>query len=371
MEPPLKISHPDTLLAVKIWKPHVLLLLALFTMTKKIHFLQVPQTCDDTSWDNIKSKLPPEEQVDGMRFLDRKILLTSVPNRKNKRGETQNLARKAGTGKRDETLLGSFEKGIDIREMPPKLINEDGHLSLYGGYGRAVIFEELGYKVWVYDIYEYDESTRNSLQTTDLEVLEDAAISDNGSAKSKPAEKSDYIGILIRRIKDHGWDRDQMTEWFNSIEHCLTKRQVADYVTAAIREEMAEGRIEWFKEHEIAQIVANYDPSLIILNTTDAEKGNNQRFIRTVRTMMRSYINSGGVTQSYCLWNSQACSHEGIDDSHIAAENIMNEFVDECLEFSAAVNFFKTKACEPQKVIFQKIGSDNLVGEVVDYPALG
>jgi hypothetical protein len=49
----------------------------------------------------------------------------------------------------------------------------------------------------------------------------------------------------------------------------------------------------------------------------------------------------------------------------------MNEFVDECIEFAAAVNFFKTKACEPQKVVFQKIGSDNFVGEVVDYPALG
>jgi hypothetical protein len=34
--------------------------------------------------------------------------------------------------------------------------------------------------------------------------------------------------------------------------------------------------------------------SLIILNTTDAENGDNQRFIRTARSMMRSYVNSGG-----------------------------------------------------------------------------
>lgn len=347
------------------------MLLATFTMPKNTYFLQVPNTCDDPAWSDILSRIPAPEQADGMRFVERKVLTTSTPNKKNKRGETQNLARQAGTGKRDETLLGSFEKGIDVREMPPKLINEEGYLSLYGGYGRASIFDELGYSVWVYDIYEYDESTRNTLQTNDLEVLEDAAISDNGSAKSKPAEKSDYVGILVRRIKAHGWNRDQMVEWFNHIEHCLTKRQVAEYITSAIRQETAEGRIEWFKEHEINQIVANFDPSLIVLNTTDAEKGNNQRFIRTARSMMRSYVNSGGKTQGYCLWNSQASSHEGIDDAHVAAENIMNEFVDECLEFAAAVNFFKTKACEPQKVVFQKIGSDSLVGEVVDYPALG
>ena len=357
------------LLAVKVWTPKHILLLAIITM-KKTYFLQVPQTCEDPAWNDIIFKIPAPEQADGMRFVERKILMTSTPNKKNKRGETQNLARQAGTGKRDETLLGSFEKGIDIREMPPKLINEDGYLSLYGGYGRAAIFDELGYSAWVYDIYEYDQSTRNGLQTNDLEVLEDAAISDNGSAKSKPAEKSDYVGILIRRIKDHGWNRDQMQEWFDSIEHCLTKRQVAEYISSAILKEHAEGRIEWFKEHEINQIVANHDPSLIILNTTDAEKGNNQRFIRTARSMMRSYVNSGGVTQGYCLWNSQASSHEGIDDAHIAAENIMNEFVDECMEFAAAINYFKTKPCKPQKVVFQKIGTDNLVGSVVDYPAL-
>lgn len=336
-------------------------------MAKKNHFLQVPQTCNDPAWNDIIFKIPAPEQVDGMRFVERKVLTTSTPNKKNKRGETQNLARQAGTGQRDETLLGSFEKGIDIREMPPKLINENGHISLYGGYGRADIFEELGYTVWVYDIYEYDESTRNELQTNDLEVLEDAAISDNGSAKAKPAEKADYIGILIRRIKAHGWNRDQMVAWFNSIEHCLTKRQATTYITDAISKEMSMGRIESLKEHQVNQIVVNFDPSLIILNTTDAEKGNNQRFIRTARSMMRSYVNSGGKTQGYCLWNSKAYSHEHIDDAHSAAKNLMNEFVDECLEFAAAVNFFKTTPCEPQKVIFQKIGSDNLVGEVVDY----
>jgi len=362
MELPLKISHPDKLLATKIWKPHFLLLLATFTMTKNTYFLQVPNTCDDPAWGDIISRIPAPEQANGMRFVERKVLKTSTPNKKNKRGETKNLARQKGTGKRDETLLGSFEKGIDVREMPPKLITEKDDLSLYGGYGRSAIFDELGYSVWVYDIYEFDVSTRNG---------EDAALSDNGSAKSKPAEKSDYVGALVRRIKDHGWNRDQMVEWFNHIEHCLTKRQVAEYITSAIRQETAEGRIEWFKEHEINQIVANFDPSLIVLNTTDAENGNNQRFIRTARSMMRSYVHSGGNTQGYCLWNSQASSHEGIDDAHVAAGNIMNEFVDECLEFAAAVNFFKTKACEPQKVVFQKIGSDNLVGEVVDYPALG
>jgi len=339
-------------------------------MSKNKFFFKVPKTVDDTTWKAIVLAIPLPEIVDGMKWIDRKILETSVPNKKNKRGETQNLARQAGTGKRDETLLGSFERGIDVREMPPKLINEEGHLSLYGGYGRSVIFEELQYKVWVYDIYEYDESTRNELQTNNLEVLEDAAISDNGSAKSKPAEKSDYVGLLVKRIQDHQWDRNQMQLWFDSIEHCLTKRQVVEYITAAIRKESAIGRIEWYKEHEINQIVKNFDPNMTILNTTDCENGNTQRFIRTSMSMMRSYINSKGVTQEYCLWNSQAVSHQEIDDANVAAESIMNNFVDTCVDFVSAMAKYQTKPCVPSKVVYQKIGGQSLVGEIVDYPAL-
>lgn len=339
-------------------------------MPKKTYFLQVPQTCDSPAWDDILSKIPAPEQADGMRFVERKVLKTSTPNKKNKRGETQNLARQAGTGKRDETLLGSFEKGIDVREMPPKLINEDGHLSLYGGYGRSDIFEELQYKVWVYDIYEYDGSSRNELQTNDLEVLEDAAISDNGSAKSKPAEKSDYVGILVKRIQDHNWDRNQMQLWFKSIEHCLTKRQVEDYITSAINKKSAIGRVEWYKKHEINQIVNNFDPNMTVLNTTNCEGGNTQRFYRTVLSMMRGYISSQGVTQEYCLWNSQAVSHQEIDDANMAAESIMNDFVETCVDFVGAMIKYQTKPCIPSKVVYQKIGGQSLVGEVVDYPAI-
>jgi hypothetical protein len=341
-------------------------------MTKNDYFYKVPTTFDDPAWEEIKAQMPKPQEIPGMKFVDRVVMATTVPNRKNHRGETQNPARKAGTGKRHETLKGSFEKGINARVAPPKLIQEKTCFGLFGGHGRHHIFDELQYPYWMYDIYKYDVSSRTSSQTNNEEVLEDAALGDNGDPVIKPAEKVDYVGMLVSRIKKHGWGRGECIAWFNnSIKHSLTQRQITDYTTAAIRKEMAEGRIEWFKEHEINQIVVNHDPSLIILNTTDAEKGNNQRFIRTARSMMRSYVNSGGKTQGYCLWNSQACSHEGIDDAHLAAENLMNEFVNECLEFAAAVNFFKTKACEPQKVVFQKIGSDNLVGEVVDYPALG
>jgi hypothetical protein len=341
-------------------------------MTKSKFYHKVPSTGKLSDWENIVSELDkysPGEEIDGMKLIDRVILDTSIPNMKNHRGESKNIGRVGGTGKRDESLLGSFEKGIDVRQSLPKLILDNNQYNLYGGYGRANIFADLKYNFWAYDVYVYDDLTRNNLQSNNLEVLEDAAISDNGTIAPKPATKSDYVAILVRRIRDHGWDYDRCIEWFSTIEHSLTRKKVVDYVNDSIRTEMADGRIEWLKEHEVNQIAVNYDPNMIVLNTSDCERGNNQRFIRTARTMMRSYYNSGGETQNYCLWNSQAFSHENIDDAHKASQKIMNDFVEDCCKFVGAMSLYGTKPCVASKVIYQKIGSDSLVRDVVDFPA--
>jgi hypothetical protein len=335
-------------------------------MSKKInkYFHAVPSTGEESDWQKIIESLPePDLEIDGLRFVRRSVKKTSETNRKNKNNETQNVARVGGTGRRDETLVGSFEKGIDIREMPPKLVDNN----LYGGYGRHEIFDELKYKFWVYDEYEYCLECRNELQKNDDEVLEDAALSDNGNAKSKPATKSDYVSILIKRIQKHKWNRDQMKSWFDSIDHCLTNENVREYISSAIKAEKALGCVEWFASHSVEQLVAKNCPEVTLLNTTRANTGNSQRFIRSLPAMMRSYIESKGKTQEYCLWNSQAESHLEIDESAAAMVKLMNDSVDLILEFAACHTYFKTTTCKATKLVTQKIGVDAKVGEVVDY----
>lgn len=335
-------------------------------MSKKInkYFFQVPNTGNISDWQKIIDALPePDMEVDGMNFVRRVIKSTSEPNRKNSNNATQNVARVAGTGTRDETLLGSFEKGIDIREMPPKLVSN----SLYGGYGRHEIFDELGYKYWVYDEYEFCEECRNELQQSDLDVLEDAAISDNGNAKAKPATKADYVSLLVKRIQNYGWNRDQMKQWFDTIDHCLTKGNVKDYISAAIKAQKAIGYVEWLPLHSVEQVVAKECPGVTILNTTNAEKGNSQRFVRTLPAMMNAYIESKGKTQEYCLWNSQAESHHELDESAKSMTKIMEDSVNLILKFAAAVNFYDNTPCKATKRVTQKIGSDTAIGSVVDY----
>ena len=104
----------------------------------------------------------PQIELDGMKVVDRIVLPTDKPIRKNKKGETTNFTRSGGTGTRDESLVGSFEQGIDLTKFPPRLtkIGEDKY-ELFGGFGRSEIFKELDYKFWIYDVYEVDTKNRN------------------------------------------------------------------------------------------------------------------------------------------------------------------------------------------------------------------
>jgi hypothetical protein len=339
----------------------------------KKHFYPVPQTGNITDWENIIAKLPEPEESDGMNFVERVILNTSSPNKKNKEtGESHNVARNGGTGNRDKSLLGSFSQGIDAREMPPKVLFDGGQDYLYGGFGRSEIFAELKYNFWVYDRYEYDEEKRNHLQKDAADVLQDAAISDNGKPSSKPPSKNDYISILVNRITKYKWSKVEMKKWFDGINHCLTKDQISEYIKDAISREKALGRVEWLKTCVVEQQLKKECPEVTLLNTTNAETGNTQRFMRTLIPMMKSYIDTDGKTQEYCLWNSAAESHEEIDDSAKAMDKNMESIVELMLDFvdTYRAQLRKDKQhrpCKPTKRLTQKIGADKIVGKIVNY----
>lgn len=348
----------------------------LLKLTMKKHFYPVPQTGDPLDWKDIIAKLPEPEESDGMNFVERVILSTSSPNKKNKEtGENHNVARNGGTGNRDKSLLGSFSQGIDTREMPPKVLSDEGQDYLYGGFGRSEIFAELKYDFWVYDRYEYDEEKRNSLQKCAADVLQDAAISDNGKPSAKPPSKSDYVSILVDRIKKYQWDKVSMQKWFDGINHCLTKDQISEYIKDAISREKALGRVEWLKTCVVEQELKKECPDVTLLNTTNAQTGNTQRFMRTLIPMMKSYIDSDGITQEYCLWNSAAESHEELDDSAKAIDKNMESIVELMVDFvdTYRAQLRKDKChrpCKPTKRITQKIGVDEFVGKVSDYTSI-
>lgn len=344
----------------------------------KSQYMPVPKTGNIKDWENILEKMPePEKELDGMAFKERVILSTNSPNKKNNiDGSNTNLARNGGTGTRDTSQIGSFQQGIIPSEKPPRVLwdDETQEDDLWGGFGRSETFAELGYKYWVYDRYTYDESTRNPLQKSNLDVLEDQAISDNGTPASKPPSKNDYIGIIIRRIQKYGWGKDDITGWFETINHCLTKDQIRDYATDAIARHKALGRIEWFKENEVKQEVSSQAPQTTLLNTSNAYKGNTQRFLRTLPSAMKAYVESQGSPQEYTLWNSNASSHEELEDSHSAIDKYMKNIPELLVEFVETYRFKirndkSHRPFVPKNQIGQKItGSDSdYLGKVIEY----
>ena len=342
-------------------------------MKKKQYFRSIPKDASDQQalLQKIVDEglLPEPEETDGLVFVERVVLFTNQAIRKNSKGETQNPTRTAGTGSRDQTLVGSFQKGIDVREMPPKVIKSDKGLKLYGGFGRHEIFDELEYEVWIYDVYRESASTRNELQADLGDVLDDASISDNGSFKSKPATKEDYVRILVKRIKSQGWGTEKCEQWFDSIEHCLNEKQISEYIKTAQLRDKADGVIEDVAQKTASSIVKNFDPKLALLNVTDAENGNLQRLLRMIPAIMNGYMNSKGRTQELCAFHTATPSHEAIDKSILAGQDIIDEFFDLIGDFEVARNFYKTKPCELTKVLYQKIGTknNNQVKTVVDF----
>ena len=310
--------------------------------------------------------LPEPEEIDGLTFVGREILFTDQPNRKNKKGETINFTRTAGTGSRDQTLVGSFQRGIDIREMPPKVLRTILGDDLFGGFGRHEVFEILGYLVWIYDVYRESTQTRNYLQAELNDVKEDAAISDNGGFKSKPATKEDYVRILTKRIQSQKWTTDTCKQWFKTIDHCLSNKQINEYISTAQLKEKADGVIEDIPQKTAASLVKNHDPKLGLLNVTDAERDNLQRLLRCLPAIMNGYINSKGRTQEFAAFHTSTPSHESIDKSIIGGQKIIKDLLDLIDDFQAARNFYKTDACRLTKVVYQKINAKHKVKSIID-----
>ena len=285
-------------------------------------------------------RTPPQNRP-GEKWVGRVAMPINQPNRKNKNGESTNNARAENPGTRE---TGPFERGVDIRELPPHtLYNEETKEDdLIGGYGRYEVFCFHGYPVWMYDRYVSDPSTRTPRQRDDEDVKSDSGLSSNGSFRGKPSVKKDYVSALVGKIKKYAWKRDQCKSWFDhDIKHCLSKDQVKEYISDAIRIENADGRVEWYKENDVAQALTSKKVKAAVLNTSDADKGNDQRYLRTILAQMRGYVESSqnGLSeeecvQKYCTHNTKASTHDQIDSSHKGAVKIANDALNLILTFS-------------------------------------
>ena len=94
------------------------------TISTKDLFIQVPDTQDDPSWDEIIRKTllyAPPETVEGMEFYSREVLPVSKPIRKS--GEdNSNLNLTRATNPERDNLNTIETRGLNVTCYPPKTI---------------------------------------------------------------------------------------------------------------------------------------------------------------------------------------------------------------------------------------------------------
>jgi len=330
---------------------------------------KVPQTSN--GWDEIIKATEiyaPHEELPGYKYLGRNVIKVSSLVLKNKKGETQNPAR-ATNASRDNK--GSFEKGINVKCLPPKLVRRSKNKHLFGGFGRKEYFDELGYKYWIYDEYE-DNGQETEFAKDEEDKFNDNALSDNGQVTNSPPTKQDYVCAAMDKILKYGWDKAKLLSWFKSgISHTLSDKQVDDYVADAFRRNNAKGRIEWFKEAEIKQQVKEQNlDGITVINTNGAEKGNDARFLKVLAKLMDAYIESEGETQEIGVHNTYTSTWDATDIANDSMAKFAESFIGKIKRFAEACNWYKTTPWKVSKRLTQRKGEggDQDLGVFVDYP---
>ena len=346
-------------------------------ISNKDLFYQIPQTQDDPLWDEIIKKMnnyAPPEKVEGMKHYKREVLPVSKPVRKSgEKNSNINLTRFSNPDR--DNLHTIDTRGINITCYPPKTlittelvdgepvepIEED----LFGGYGRSEKFDELGIHFWVYDRYKRSDHFGKMQKCLD-DVYEDGGISDNGKVSSKAPTKQDYIGISLLKMARYKWKELELRAWYDSIEHALSPDQISSYIKDAIRIQTAQGRIDWKDQKYVKQQAKTQKlGKLIPLNTDGAEDGNRQRLERILIPAMKEYLKTH-ETQRLCLHNTKVSNHQDYDDGNEAVIDLLKEDLELIVSFVDAWRVFKTEPIAITHRVTEKIGEDEIIGEIVE-----
>ena len=356
-------------------------------MTKTIKecdlFHNPPSDPNDKKWDEIIEKTlkysPPIEE-DGLIWEERVVLSVSHPSRKTGDDYSSKNASRVNKPNRDN-LITIHTRGINVTCKPLKTViinpdkpKEEWKDDLTGGYGRSQYFDELGIPCWVYDRYRIGDD-KGEFQEDDGDVVDDTKLTDNAKAGGSQNTKADYVVAAVGKIDKYGvkkWNKNKIKNWLTHVSKGeLSDKQVSSYADDAHRKVKARGRIDHdcsIENHVKKQAKEQKLGKIIPLNTDGADKqGNRQRIQRKIFAMMRDYIDSGGQTQNFAVFNSIATTHEEFDNDNSAMVNILDEELALIQEFASKRLEFGTKPGQITHVLGQRIKTDNPVNSLFPY----
>jgi hypothetical protein len=291
----------------------------------------------------IESKLPEPLKVPGWKFNGYQWRLLSQINTKDSEGNTDNSVRISGTGD-NETLQISLRKGIDVNKLTPSIYPND---NLMNGFNRIKNLLEIGYKEWIFAEYVEDESTRSEFQESFEECLDDFRAAANAGDGQKVISDKE-VEELARKRFGHRKDQSKQSiaKWIRTLDLNWSGQKIDGVANKVSKDFTRKGVIESYNRDEAQQFLNDNGIGADLLNTKDST-----RVARLYPQIMRNFVKNG-VTMDLALFDSDACSHEELD-------NRQKETLDELKEYDELVMQYAAK-----RMLMIGIHPWNIIGSI-------
>lgn len=276
----------------------------------------------------IEESLPEPLEVAGWKFNRYVWRRLDQINTKDEDGNTDNTVRIGGTGTND-TLRKSLSRGININKLTPSVFPDD---NLLNGFNRVKNLILEGYSEWIFAEYEIDPSTRTEFQETKKEYIDDFRAASNGGDGAKVITKEELIEVGRKRFEKRT-DRSKkaVARWVHSLDLNFTKNQVNGIAQTISKDFARRGVVESYSREEVEQVVKDLGLGCDILNTKDKT-----RSLRMFPKIAQNYVNNGTIYK-FITFNSDAVSHEEIDDGRENSASELQEMHNLVMDYAAVV----------------------------------
>tara|TARA_Y100000114_G_C11714924_1_gene305434 strand:+ start:104 stop:1108 length:1005 start_codon:yes stop_codon:yes gene_type:complete len=312
----------------------------------------------------IEAALPTPLEVPGWKFNGYVWRKLTQINKKDSQGFEDNSVRVSGTGD-NEVLEESLKKGIDITKLTPSVYPNN---NLLNGFNRHKRLVKVGYKEWIFAEYVKDESTATEFQSSDEEFVDDFRAAANKGDGTKVITSDEITELGRKRFQNRKRrSKDKIKDWIETLDLNLSAQKVAGIAKKISSDFERKGVIQSFDRKEAEEYLANLGIGADVLNTHGTE-GDKTRVLRLLVVAMQNFVDNKS-TLNVALFDSQATSHENIDDHRSNTIKTLKELDDLVMDYVSLRNLKQYRDIKPYEVLGalpQKIGdvtevSDSLV----------
>ena len=298
----------------------------------------------------IEKTLPTPKQYAGWKF---KTYRWGNPSKLviKHNGFTDNSVRR-GVTQDTESLEELLRRGLDPTKLTISVCPDN---KVINGFTRTKKLITIGYKEWIYAVYEPDEDTKTEFQEDLEDYLDDMRLGANEGDGSTPATTEDFQEIGIKRFQNR---KDKSTlavsRWVNSIPHPFSKKQVEGIANHVMKHHKRKGVVQKYSRDEAEKKIAKLAPNAEVLNTKS------KTYMTRIFTqkIMPSVIN-GNDPIEFVTFHSDATTHKELDDARSDTNTFLLELHLELIKYGKAYNKNPIQGWKNLGALAQKIGKED------------